>query len=115
MTSPYTVVGGAARTERDHPLSLDAAAEQRIYRDAQEIEKASTDLEKQLEDPSKVHFWHGQQHAEHKFSLMDPVHPATPHDDEPALTEHFAPASQTQHKVGDTQPLPMFDPAQAPQ
>ena len=45
MTPPYTVAGGAARTEADYPLALDAAKEQAIRRDAEEIERASADLQ----------------------------------------------------------------------
>ena len=121
MTSPYTGVGGAARTETDYPLSLDAAKgqrlldaakEARIDRDAEEIEEASEDIQKVLRQPSEAHQWHGQQHTPYKFSLMDPVHPARIREDEPITKVEHAPLdyATVHQKVGETQPAP----AQAP-
>jgi len=41
-------------------------------------------------DPSKHHIYQGQQHHEHPFSLMDPVHPAKYGAREQQMDEHFA-------------------------
>ena len=54
-----------------------------------------------LEDPSRHHFYQGQQHHEHSFSLMDPIHPAQHDTQAQIFDEHFA-----QPQVE----LPVFDP-----
>ena len=43
-----------------------------------------------LEDPSRHHFYQGQQHHEHSFSLMDPIHPAQHDTQAQIFDEHFA-------------------------
>ncbi len=77
------------RTDDESSLELDIAKNQKFRMAA-----AAADQES-LDDSSKYHFFQGQKHHEHAFSLMDPVHPAKHHE-------------QGQHYDVD---LPMFDPS----
>lgn len=72
------------------------------------------------QDLQKHHYWQGQRHEEHKFSLMDPVHPAVHDRQEQIYDKHFmdadlrreaARAAQAQgsHTPAEFE-LPEFDP-----
>lgn len=68
MTKPVMVssYAGEQVVDDDAPVTLDVAKKPHTLARPEEV----------LEDPSKHHFYMGQQHREHEFSLMDPVHPA---------------------------------------